>query len=162
MSRSQGPHGRRGAFWASLAMMTMAGALSPAMAEPADSHHTVTFDQYSLIIDGKPTYIWSGSFHYWRLPSPELWKDVLQKMKAAGFNAVEIYFHWGYHSPKRGVYDFTGIRDVDRLLDMARDAGIYVIARPGPYINAETDAGGFPDWLINTSGKPRTTSSTLR
>lgn len=158
MSRSQGPHGRRGAFWASLAMMTMAGALSPAMAEPADSHHTVTFDQYSLIIDGKPTYIWSGSFHYWRLPSPELWKDVLQKMKAAGFNAVEIYFHWGYHSPKRGVYDFTGIRDVDRLLDMARDAGIYVIARPGPYINAETDAGGFPDWLINTSGKPRTTS----
>lgn len=158
MSRSQGPCGHRGAFWASLALMAMAGAVSPATAEPAGSPHTVSFDRHSLIIDGKPTYIWSGSFHYWRLPSPGLWKDVLQKMKAAGFNAVEVYFHWGYHSPKRGVYDFTGIRDVDRLLDMARDAGIYVIARPGPYINAETDAGGFPDWLINTSGKPRTTS----
>jgi beta-galactosidase GanA len=158
MSRNQGPLGHRRSRWASLALMTMAAAVSPAMAEPATHAHTVTFDQHSLIIDGKPTYIWSGSFHYWRLPSPELWKDVLQKMKAAGFNAVEIYFHWGYHSPKRGVYDFTGIRDVDRLLDMARDAGIYVIARPGPYINAETDAGGFPDWLVNTSGKPRTTS----
>ncbi len=71
---------------------------------------------------------------------------------------MEIYFDWGYHSPKRGIYDFSGIRDVDRLLDMARDVGIYVIARPGPYINAETDAGGFPGWLVTTAGKPRSDS----
>jgi beta-galactosidase len=126
-------------------------------AKPAETAHAITYDRYSLLIDGKPTYIWSGSFHYWRLPSPDLWTDVLQKMKAAGFNAVEIYFDWGYHSPRRGVYDFSGIRDVDRLLDIARDVGIYVIARPGPYINAETDAGGFPDWLVTTAGKPRST-----
>jgi beta-galactosidase len=156
MLRSKGPQGRRAACWATLAMLlaTAANAEAPAPG-PA---HAVTFDRYSLIIDGKPTYLWSGSFHYWRLPSPASWKDVLQKMKAAGFNAVEIYFDWGYHSPKRGVYDFTGIRDVDRLLDMARDVGIYVIARPGPYINAETDAGGFPGWLVSTAGKPRTTA----
>jgi beta-galactosidase len=129
-----------------------------ASARSAHTAHTVTYDRYSMIIDGKPTYIWSGSFHYWRLPSPDLWADVLQKMKAAGFNAVEIYFDWGYHSPRRGVYDFSGIRDVDRLLDMARDAGLYVIARPGPYINAETDAGGFPGWLVTTAGKPRSTA----
>ncbi|NID14664.1 beta-galactosidase [Luteibacter yeojuensis] len=139
--------------WAGVAL-ALWGA-SSAMAAPA---HTVTYDRYSLIVDGKPMYLWSGSFHYWRLPSPDLWLDVLQKMKAAGFNAVEIYFDWGYHSPRRGVYDFSGIRDVDRLLDMARDVGIYVIARPGPYINAETDAGGFPGWLVTTAGKPRSTS----
>lgn len=139
--------------WAGLAL-AMLGA-SSALASPS---HTVTYDRYSLVVDGKPTYLWSGSFHYWRLPSPDLWMDVLQKMKAGGFNAVEIYFDWGYHSSKRGVYDFSGIRDVDRLLDMARDVGIYVIARPGPYINAETDAGGFPGWLVTTAGKPRSTS----
>jgi beta-galactosidase len=139
--------------WAGLALALL-GA-SGAMAAPV---HTVAYDRYSLVIDGKPTYLWSGSFHYWRLPSPDLWLDVLQKMKAGGFNAVEIYFDWGYHSPRRGVYDFSGIRDVDRLLDMARDVGIYVIARPGPYINAETDAGGFPGWLVTTAGKPRSTS----
>jgi beta-galactosidase len=139
--------------WAGFALAVL-GA-SSAVATPG---HTVTYDRYSLAIDGKPTYLWSGSFHYWRLPSPGLWLDVLQKMKAAGFNAVEIYFDWGYHSHKRGVYDFTGIRDVDRLLDMARDVGIYVIARPGPYINAETDAGGFPGWLVTTAGKPRSDS----
>jgi beta-galactosidase GanA len=65
-------------------------------------------------------------------------------MKAAGFNTTSIYFSWGYHSPREGDYDFTGIRDMDRVLDEAAKAGIYVIARPGPYINAEVDSGGFP------------------
>ena len=53
-------------------------------------------------------------------------------MKAAGFNAVSLYFDWDYHSPRPGVYDFTGVRDVDKLLDMAQQAGLYVIVRPAP------------------------------
>jgi hypothetical protein len=60
---------------------------------------------------------------------------VLQKMKAAGYNVN--YFDWGYQSPKPGVYGFTGVRDVEQLLDIADEVGIYVIARPGPYINAD-------------------------
>src|SRR6185436_12557776 len=54
--------------------------------------HTVTFDKYSLLVDGQRLYLWSGEFHYWRLPSPDLWRDVLEKMKAAGYNAANIYF----------------------------------------------------------------------
>ncbi|MFC1404100.1 MULTISPECIES: beta-galactosidase [Streptacidiphilus] len=122
--------------------------------------HTVSYDGYSLMIDGKRTYVWSGEFHYSRLPSPSLWLDVLQKMKAAGFNAVSIYFDWAYHSPKQGVYDFSGVRDVDHLLDLAAQVGIYVIARPGPYINAEVDSGGFPAWLNTLPGKDRSTDPT--
>ena len=126
------------------------------LAAPADGqNHTITYDKYSFSIDGERLYLWSGEFHYWRLPSPDLWRDVLQKMKAAGYNATSIYFHWGFHSPKRGVYDFTGLRDVDRLLDIAAEVGIYVLARPGPYINAETDAGGLPSWLINSPDRER-------
>src|SRR5437868_320470 len=109
--------------------------------------HTVTYDKYSLRIDDRPLQIFSAEFHYFRLPSPDLWRDVLQKVKAGGFNAVSLYFDWGYHSPKRGVYDFTGVRDVDRLLRMTEELGLYVIARPGPYINAELSLGGFPGWL---------------
>ncbi|MBV8989297.1 MAG: fibronectin type III domain-containing protein, partial [Solirubrobacterales bacterium] len=48
----------------------------------------VTFDQYSLLIGGKRTVIYAGEFDPWRLPSPSLWLDRLQKMKADGFNAV--------------------------------------------------------------------------
>src|SRR3954452_20085552 len=126
-------------------------------AEPAHAGkaHTVNFDKYSLKVDGKRVYLWAGEFHYWRLPSPDLWRDVLEKMKAAGHNAATIYFDWGYHSPAPGVYDFRGVRDVDKLLDIAAQVGIWVIARPGPYINAETDGGGFPAWLNRVPAKER-------
>ncbi|SEO32161.1 beta-galactosidase [Actinacidiphila rubida] len=129
---------------------------APAAAAAPAAKHTVTYDGYSFMIDGKRTYLWSGEFHYFRLPSQDLWRDVLEKMKAAGFNAVSLYFDWGYHSPAPGVYDFTGVRDVDKLLDMADQLGIYVIARPGPYINAEVDGGGFPGWLSTKKGNTRT------
>ncbi|HLI97291.1 MAG TPA: beta-galactosidase, partial [Candidatus Baltobacteraceae bacterium] len=120
--------------------------------------HTVTYDSHSLLIDGKRVYVWSGEFHYWRLPSPDAWRDVLQKIHAAGFNAVSMYFDWGYHSAAPHKYDFTGVRDVDKLLNIASQVGIYVIARPGPYINAETDSGGFPGWLQNVKGHARTSA----
>ncbi|HEU5427903.1 MAG TPA: beta-galactosidase [Actinocrinis sp.] len=123
---------------------------------PAAAAHTVTFDGYSFLVDGKRTYLWSGEFHYFRLPSPSLWLDIFQKMKAAGFNATSLYFDWGYHSPAPGVYDFTGVRNVDELLDMAQQAGLYVIARPAPYINAEVDGGGLPAWLGTKNVKNRT------
>ncbi|MEV0406546.1 beta-galactosidase [Actinoallomurus sp. NPDC050550] len=129
-------------------------AAAPASA--AGTAHSVTYDGYSFKIDGKRTYLWSGEFHYFRLPNQDLWRDVLQKMKAAGFNAVSLYFDWGYHSPAPGVYDFTGVRDVDKLLDIADQVGLYVIARPGPYINAEVDGGGFPGWLSTKAGNTRT------
>src|SRR5919198_5807064 len=127
---------------AAVLAVTLAAAMiptPPAAAAPpsAPATHTVGYDHYSVTVDGKRIYLWSGEFHYWRLPSPDLWRDVLQKMKAAGFNAASIYFDWGYHSPAPGVYDFGGVRDVARLLRIAERLGIYVIARPGPYINAE-------------------------
>ena len=145
-------------------VIALAGTIRPAPAHAAaagsaaptaSASHTVSFDGYSFLIDGQRTYIWSGEFHYFRLPSPDLWLDIFQKMKAAGFNAASIYFDWGYHSPAPGVYDFTGVRDVDKLLDMAQKAGIYVIARPAPYINAEVDGGGLPGWMSTKPGANR-------
>lgn len=125
---------------------------------PAPVQHAVTYDRYSLSINGQRTYIWAGEFQYWRLPSPSLWRDVLQKMKSAGFNAVTLYFYWGYHSPRDGVYGFSGVRDVDKLLTMAQQAGLYVIVRPGPYIEAESNAGGLPGWLTGIKGMSRSTA----
>lgn len=140
---------------AAAAVVAPAPAGAAPAAAPAAAAHTVSYDGYSFIIDGKRTYLWSGEFHYFRLPSQDLWRDILQKMKAAGFNATSLYFDWGYHSAAPGVYDFTGVRDVDKLLDIAQEVGIYVIARPGPYINAEVDGGGFPGWLSTTPGATR-------
>lgn len=152
---------------ATLTASTSTSAAAPASAPAARAaapaaatkSHTVSYDKYSLMIDGQRTFVWSGEFEYWRLPSPDLWLDILQKMKAEGYNTVTVYLDWAYHSPKPGVYDFSGIRNVDRLLDLAARTGLYVIARPGPYINAETNAGGYPGWLTTQAGKARTDAS---
>ncbi|WP_328555729.1 beta-galactosidase [Streptomyces sp. NBC_00358] len=130
----------------------------PAPAPPtADGRpHTVGFDRYSMLIDGRRLVIWSGEIHPFRLPSPSLWRDILQKLRAHGYNAVSIYVAWNYHSPAPGQYDFTGVRDLDLFLRTAAETGLYVILRPGPYINAEVDAGGFPGWLTVTPGVART------
>jgi beta-galactosidase len=82
----------------------------------------------------------------------------LKKMAAAGFITVSCYFDWGYHSPAPVVYDFTGVRDLDKFLDAAAAAGLHVIARPGPYINSETDSGGFPASLTTIQGRARSTA----
>ncbi|CBX90771.1 hypothetical protein IAQ61_002256 [Plenodomus lingam] len=124
----------------------------------------VEWDNGSLMVDDERVLIMSGEFHYQRLPVPELWLDVFQKFKANGMNAVSIYFFWSYHSSSKGQYDFTTPgKDLQRLFDMAKEAGLYVIARPGPYVNAETNGGGFALWTSDGSGgKYRTSDETYR
>lgn len=129
---------------------------SPDPAAPVQTFGRVSFDARSLMIDGKRAVIWSAEFHPFRLPSPDLWRDILQKIKASGFNTVALYFDWGYHSARRGQYDFSGIRDVDRVLTMAEEEGLYVISRAGPYVNAELTRGGYPGWMVNQAARART------
>lgn len=141
---------------ASAAISADAGGAALLSGAATTASHQITFDPYSLMIDGTRLFVWSGEFHPFRLPSPSLWLDILQKMKATGYNAVCMYFNWSYHSPASGVYDFTGVRDMDLVMRMAADTGIYVLARPGPYINGEVNAGGFPGWLTATAAVART------
>jgi beta-galactosidase GanA len=76
----------------------------------------------------------SGEFHTFRLPVPSLWPDILQKVKAAGLNAVSVYTHMGLINPSPGVIDFDGFRALQPLYDAARDAGIWVVLRPGMFL----------------------------
>ncbi len=118
--------------------------------------HRVGFDRYSMLVDGRRLVLWSGEMHPFRLPSPSLWRDVLQKLRAHGHNAVGVPVPWNLHSPAPGRYDFTGVRDLDRFLTTAAEERLYVILRPGPYLGADLDAGGLPGWLTATGGTART------
>ncbi|KAJ4990398.1 glycosyl hydrolase family 35 [Stagonosporopsis vannaccii] len=124
----------------------------------------VEWDNGSLQINGERVIIMSGEFHYARLPVPELWLDIFHKFRANGMNTVSIYFFWSYHSASKGTYDFTTPgKDIQRLFDAAKQAGLYVIARPGPYSNAETSGGGFALWTSDGSGGSyRTSDETYR
>ncbi|KAG8863701.1 hypothetical protein FRC20_010538 [Serendipita sp. 405] len=122
----------------------------------------VTFDQYSLFLDDSRTLFLSGEFHPFRLPSPELWKDVLQKFKAAGLNGVSVYWHWGLTSPRKGVNRWTHHNDIVKFLKLCQEVGLLAIVRPGPYINAESSGGGLPAWLTNVPALARTNATLYR
>ncbi|KAI0033132.1 glycoside hydrolase family 35 protein [Vararia minispora EC-137] len=120
----------------------------------------VQWDEYSLLLRGQRIFLWSGEFHTYRLPVPDLWLDVLQKAKAAGLNAVSVYTHWGQINPSPGVIDFDGFRALAPLYEAARKAGIFIVLRPGPYINAETTAGGIAHWVTSqVAGNLRTNAT---
>jgi len=128
----------------------------------------ITFDKNSLIIDGKRVFIRSGAFHYFRTPGVELALDRFMKLKAGGYNTVDIYLNANYHSHDEGQYDFgdlqsrsgiparqqklSEIKDIKKILEAAKEVGLFVIIRPGPFINAEVNAGGLPYSLLKKKG----------
>ncbi|KAJ1029228.1 hypothetical protein NDA18_002575 [Ustilago nuda] len=67
----------------------------------ASNNSAIVFDKYSLALAGgqQRLFILAAEFHPWRLPVPSLWRDVIQKIKAAGFNTASIYTHWGLIQP---------------------------------------------------------------
>ncbi|XP_063705006.1 beta-galactosidase-like [Culicoides brevitarsis] len=109
---------------------------------------TIDYENDTFLKDGKPFRYVSGSFHYFRA-LPQKWREILKTMRAGGLNAVDIYIQWSLHNPKDGVYNFEGIANVSDVIEAAKEAGLYVILRPGPYICAEIDNGGVPFWLFN-------------
>ena len=121
-----------------------------------------TWKDREFYLDGKPFRIYSGSIHYFR-SLPEQWKGLMQKLKDLGFNTVETYCAWNLHEPKPGEFDFSGRLDLERFLSTAQELGLYAIVRPGPYICAEWEFGGFPGWLLaNESIRFRTQDPILK
>jgi len=104
-----------------------------------------------FLLDGQPFRVLSGALHYFRM-HPDTWADRIEKARLMGLNTIETYVPWNAHSPRPGVFDTTGMLDLERFLREIADAGLYAIVRPGPYICAEWDNGGLPAWLFRTPG----------
>ncbi|WP_062105841.1 glycoside hydrolase family 35 protein [Bacillus niameyensis] len=107
----------------------------------------LTYNEKSFLLDGEEIRLLSGAMHYFRTV-PEYWEDRLLKLKAAGLNTVETYVAWNIHEPEEGQFNFDGIADIASFVKTAEKVGLHVIVRPGPYICAEWEFGGFPYWLM--------------
>lgn len=119
----------------------------------------VTWDEHSLFINGERATIFSAEIHPFRLPVPSLYLDLFQKVKAMGFNMVSFYIDWALLEGKPGDFRSEGIFDIEPFIEAAQEAGIYLLPRPGPYINAEVSGGGFPGWLQRVKGTLRTSDA---
>ena len=108
---------------------------------------TLTYDKDSFYMDGEKYTILSGAMHYFRIPR-EYWYDRLLKLKECGFNTVETYTAWNLHEEREGEFNFSGELDIAEFIRTAKELGLKVILRPGPYICAEWEFGGFPAWLL--------------
>lgn len=101
--------------------------------------------------DDRPLLIQAGEFHYFRAPA-DVWPDRLALLQRAGFNAVATYIPWLWHEIEAGNPDLTGrthpLRNLGGFLDLAAQMGLFIIARPGPYIMAETINEGIPPWFF--------------
>jgi beta-galactosidase len=116
-------------------------------AQPEATPHSFRAADGQFLLDGKPFQIISGEMHYPRIPRA-YWRARLRMAKAMGLNTITTYVFWNEHEPSPGVYDFTGQNDVAEFIREAQSEGLYVILRPGPYVCAEWEWGGYPAWLL--------------
>lgn len=125
------------------------------MSEPAHTSETQVSETLSPLtvtaagfrLNGRPFQIISGELEYARIPRA-YWRDRLRMVRALGLNSITVYVFWNLHEPRPGDYDFSGQNDVAEYLREAQQEGLYVILRPGPYVCAEWDLGGYPAWLL--------------
>lgn len=105
-----------------------------------------------LHTDGTPGLLATADYPYYR-DSPDVWRDRLRSLRdSTGIRTVTSYLPWRHHQPDADTPpDFTGAtrsdRDVVGFLRICAELGLDVIAKPGPFIHAETNYGGLPDWI---------------
>ncbi|SEC70090.1 beta-galactosidase/beta-galactosidase [Streptomyces sp. 2224.1] len=103
-----------------------------------------------FMLDGRPVRLLSGAMHYFRVHEAQ-WDHRLAMLRAMGLNCVETYVPWNLHEPRPG--EFRDPEALGRFLDAVRAAGLWAIVRPGPYICAEWENGGLPQWLTGPLGR---------
>jgi beta-galactosidase len=86
--------------------------------------------------------------HPVRIPR-EYWRHRIKLAKAMGLNAVSFCVFWNAHEEHEGKFDFkSGELDIGEYLKIAKEEGLWVFLRPGPYVCSEWDLGGLPWWLL--------------
>ena len=139
----------------SLAVLAVALTLNLTGSAPARAQqnppHSFTVEGGSFLLDGKPFRVISGEMHYPRIPRA-YWRDRFKWPRPWASTPSPPYVFWNEHETSPGVFDFSGNNDVAEFIREAQQEGLYVILRPGPYVCAEWEWGGYPAWLLKDHG----------
>jgi beta-galactosidase len=128
----------------SLALIFL-GTILPLQA--AAPQHKFQLQNGKFLLDQQPFQLLAGEMHYPRIPRNR-WRYAMKMARAMGLNTVTTYVFWNLHEPEPGHYDFSGQYDLAAFLKIAQEEGLYVVLRPGPYVCAEWEFGGYPAWLL--------------
>lgn len=117
-----------------------------------EAHRRTWFDPHGLTIatasgGDRRLPFYAGAMHYWRV-DPRRWAACLRTIHDQGLTIVETYVPWRVHETADGVLDWTGANDLGAFLTAARAAGLSVVLRPGPHVNAELTSFGIPDHVL--------------
>lgn len=113
---------------------------------------TFSYRGTRMYLDDEEFVIRSGEMHPGRIPH-QYWRHRIQMAKAMGMNSVAAYVFWNQHEVEKGKFDFASPQnDIGAFLDIAKQEGMYVLLRPGPYVCGEWDFGGLPTYLLRDPG----------
>ena len=141
-------------------MMTALMALGT-MAYGADFGKPVTWDRYSLSIDGRRVCPVMGEIHYSRLPQSE-WRQAVRSMKEGGVTIIATYIFWNHIEEQEGIFRWDGQRNLRAFLEICKQEGMPVILRLGPFCHGEVRNGGIPDWMWKPTPDPSQEEGSLR
>lgn len=120
---------------------------------------SITFDGQSFMIDGRRIWLVGGSIAYTRTPRNQ-WADRIAAAKHAGLNTITTTVHWARHEPRPGQFDFAGDADLKHFVELVGKAGLSLILRMGPYVDAGLDLGGLPPWVLTLKDVALRTANT--
>ena len=106
----------------------------------------IGFNNYYMELDGKPFFGVMGEIHFSRLPAAD-WEDRIIKMKMCGINIVATYIFWIFHEEEKGIFEWSGDKDIKRFLELCKKYEMFVVLRTGPFGHGEVRNGALPDWL---------------
>lgn len=89
-----------------------------------------------------------GEFHFSRWPAAE-WRESLERMRAGGIEIVASYVFWIHHEEEKGIWDFSGSRNLRAFISLCHELDFPLLLRIGPWSHGECRNGGFPDWLAD-------------
>ena len=114
----------------------------------------VTWDKYSLMIDGHRVCPVMGEIHYSRVPADE-WQHEVRKMREGGVTIIATYVFWSHIEEQEGIFRWDGQRNLRRFLEICQQEGMPVVLRLGPFCHGEVRNGGIPDWMFQKGCKLR-------
>src|SRR3972149_4021305 len=116
-----------------------------------DSRISLKVADHKFIIGKEEFYPFVAEMHYFRIPKRH-WSVCFERIRRAELRIISSAVPWSLHESRQGQFDFDGTTDPAKdlivFLELCREFGFRIILKIGPWIGAEFDHGGLPEFAL--------------